>query len=62
MEGKWKVSDVALVERGRLFDFAIYDQRGLPCVSLGYRTEAEASAGRKNVLAALDGVEEVLGG
>ena len=36
-------------------------KKGLPCVSLGYWTDAEAKASRDHVAAALNGVEEVLG-
>jgi hypothetical protein len=61
MEKKWRVSDVELLEGGLLFGFALYDERGLPCVSFGYQTEATA-AGRDHVVAALNGVEEVLCG
>jgi hypothetical protein len=61
MEKKWRVSQVELLEGGLLFGFGLYDQRGRPCVSLGYQTEAEANAGRKHVVAALKGVNEVLG-
>ena len=46
MEEKWRVSDVQLLEGGLLFGFALYDQKGLPCVSLGYLTKAKADAGR----------------
>jgi hypothetical protein len=42
MEKKWRVSDVELLEGGLLFGFALYDERGLPCVSFGYQTEATA--------------------
>jgi hypothetical protein len=62
MEEKWRVSDVQLLEGGLLFGFALYDQKGLPCVSLGYLTKAKADAGRDHIMAALKGVEEVLGG
>jgi hypothetical protein len=61
MEKKWRVSQVALLEGGLLFGFALYDQKGKPCVSLGYCTEAEANSGRDHVVAALKRVEEVLG-
>ena len=61
MEKKWKLSQVELLEGGQLFGFALCDQRGRPCVSLGYRTEEEASAGHDHVMAALKVVEEVLG-
>ena len=62
MEEKWRVSDVQLLEGGLLFGFALYDQKGMPCVSLGYRTKARADAGRDRLVAALKGAEEVLGG
>ena len=39
----------------------LYDQKGLPRVSLAYWTDAEAKASRDHVVAALNGVEEVLG-
>ncbi len=61
MEKKWRVGDVELLEGGLLFGFVLYDQKGLPCVSLGYWTDAEAKASRDHVVAALNGVEEVLG-
>jgi hypothetical protein len=61
MKNQWKVSDVQLLEGGLLFGFALYDQKGRPCVSLVNRTEAEASTGRDHVVAALKSVEEVLG-
>jgi hypothetical protein len=61
MEKKWKLSQVELLEGGQLFGFALCDQRGKPCVSLGYRSEEEANAGHDHVVAALKGVEEVLG-
>ena len=32
MEKKWRVSDVELLEGGLLFGFALYDQKGMPCV------------------------------
>ena len=54
MEKKWRVSDVELLEGGLLFGFALYDQKGLPCVSFGYQTEAKANAGRDHVVAALN--------
>ena len=50
------------LKAGWLFGFALYDERGLPCVSFGYQTEAKANAGRDHVVAALTGVEEVLCG
>ena len=62
MEKKWRVSHVELLEGGQLFGFALYDEKGRPCVSLGYLTEAKANEGRDHVVAALKGVEEVLGG
>jgi hypothetical protein len=62
MEKKWRVSQVELLEGGLLFGFALYDQKGKPCVSLGYLTEAAANASREYVVAALKGVEEILGG
>ena len=62
MEEKWRVSDVQLLEGGLLFGFALYDQKGLPCVSLGYPTKAKADVGRDHLVAALKGAEEVLGG
>jgi hypothetical protein len=52
MEKKWKVSQVELLEGGQLFGFALCDQRGKPCVSLGYRTEEDANAGHDHVVAA----------
>ena len=61
MEKKWRVGDVELLEGGLLFGFVLYDQKGLPCVSLGYWTHAKAKASRDHVVAALNGVEEVLG-
>jgi hypothetical protein len=45
-----------------LFGFALYDQKGMPCVSFGYQTEAKAIAGRDHVVAALNGAQEVLCG
>jgi hypothetical protein len=60
MEKKWRVSQVELLEGGQLFGFALYDQKGRACVSLGYRSEAEATLGRDHVVAALKGVEEIL--
>ncbi len=62
MEKKWRVSDVELLEGALLFGFALYDQKGLPYVSFGYQTEAKAHTGRDHVVAALNGVEEVLYG
>ena len=62
MEKKWRVSDVELLEGGLLFGFALYDQKGMPCVSFGYQTEANANAARNHVMAALNGAEEVLCG
>ena len=62
MEKKWRVSDVGLLEGGQLFGFGLYDEKGRPCVSLGYRTEAKANAGRHHLVAALNGAEEVLCG
>ena len=62
MEKKWRVSEVELLEGGLFFGFLLYDQKGKPCVSLGYPTEAEANAGRDHVVAAMKGVEEILGG
>lgn len=61
MERKWRLSQVELLEGGQLFGFALCDQKGKPCVSLGYRTEEAASAGHDHVVAALKGVKEVLG-
>ena len=62
MKNKWKISEVRLLEGGLLYGFGLYDQNGRPSVSLGYATEAEASAGRKHVVAALKGVKEILAG
>jgi hypothetical protein len=62
MEKKWRLRHVELLDGGLLSGFALYDQMGLPCVSLGYRTEAKANESRDHVVAALNGVEEVLGG
>jgi hypothetical protein len=62
MEKKWRVSNVELLEGGLLFGFALYDQKGMPCVSFGYQTEAKAIAGRDHVVAALNGAQEVLCG
>jgi hypothetical protein len=61
MEKKWRVGDVEL-EGGLLFGLVLHDQKGKPCVSFGYQTEAKANAGRNHVMAALNGVEEVLCG
>ena len=54
--------NVELPEGGLLFGFALYDQKGMPCVSFGYQTEAKAIAGRDHVVAALNGAQEVLCG
>lgn len=62
MEKRWRVSQVELLEGGLLFGFALYDQKGKPCVSLGYKSEAEATLGREHVMAAMKAVEEILGG
>jgi hypothetical protein len=62
IEKKWRVSNVELLEGGLLFGFALYDQKGIPCVSFGYQTEAKAIAGRDHVVAALNGAQEVLCG
>ena len=35
MDKKWRVSNVELLEGGLLFGFALYDQKGMPCVSFG---------------------------
>ena len=61
MERNWRVSQVGLLEDGLLFGFALCDQKGRPCASLGYRTKEEANAGHDHVVAALKGVEEILG-
>jgi hypothetical protein len=61
MEKKWRLSQVELLEGGLLFGFALCDQKGKPCVSLGYQTEEEANAAHDHVVAALTGVEEILG-
>jgi hypothetical protein len=44
-----------------LFGFVLYDQRGLPCLSIGYDDQAKASAARARVLDALKEADEVLG-
>jgi hypothetical protein len=62
MEKKWRVSNVELLEGGLLFGFALYDQKGMPCGSFGYQTEAKAIAGRDHAVAALSGAQEVLCG
>jgi hypothetical protein len=68
IEKKWRVSNVELLEGGLLFGFALYDQKGMPCVSFGYQTEAKAKAkakaiaGRDHGVAALNGAQEVLCG
>jgi hypothetical protein len=61
MERNWKVSRVELLEGGMLFGFVLYDQRGLPCLSIGYHDDQKASAGRARVLDALKEADEVLG-
>jgi hypothetical protein len=61
MERNWKVSRVELLEGGMHFGFVIYDQRGLPCLSVGYDDDAKASAARGRVLDALKEADEVLG-
>jgi hypothetical protein len=43
------------------FGFVLYDQRGLPCLSIGYHDDQKALAGRARVLDALKEADEVLG-
>ena len=62
MDEKWRVSRVQLLEGGLLYGFMLYDQKARPSVSVGYRTEAKAIAGRDHVVAALNGAQEVLCG
>ena len=61
MDAKRSVSPIELLEDGILFGFVLYDQKGRPCVSFGYRSEATAKAARDHVVAALNAAEEVLG-
>lgn len=61
MDEKRSISHIELLEGGLLYGFVLYDQKGRPCVSLGYRSEAIAKAARDHVVAALNAAEEVLG-
>jgi hypothetical protein len=61
MDDKWRVSGVELLEGGLLFGFVLYDQKGRPCVSVGYADDKKANVGRNHVAAALKDAEQVLG-
>jgi hypothetical protein len=60
MDEKWRVSHVELLEGGLLFGLVLYDQKGRPCVSVGYTDGKKANLGRNDVAAALKDAEQVL--
>ena len=63
MDKKWRVRDVEPLEgRAGFSGLRFTTERGLPCVSFWYQTEAKANAGRDHVVVALTGVDVVLCG